>query len=65
MKRCGRLHSILKELEQDHLQLTEMRDVMHRLYVMGMSRADVASLAPLVSRYHSLYSVYCHSETVT
>jgi N-acetylglucosamine kinase-like BadF-type ATPase len=46
----GRLHSILKELVQDHLQLTEMRDIMHRLYVMGMSRADVASLAPLVIR---------------
>ena len=46
----GRRHSILKELVQDHLQLTEMRDIMHRLYVMGMSRAEVASLAPLVIR---------------
>jgi N-acetylglucosamine kinase-like BadF-type ATPase len=44
----GRLNSILKALVQDHLQLTEMRDIMHRLYVKGMSRAQVASLAPLV-----------------
>jgi len=44
----GRLHSVLKDLVQDHLQLTEMRDIMHRLYVTGMSRAEVASLAPLI-----------------
>src|SRR5688572_3562694 len=46
----GRLHSVLKELVQDHLQLTEMRDIMHRLYVTGIPRAEVASLAPLVIR---------------
>ena len=46
----GRMHSVLKELVQDYLQLTEMRDIMHRLYVTGMSRAEVASLAPLVIR---------------
>ena len=46
----GRLHSILKELVQDQLQLAEMREIMHRLYVTGMPRAEVASLAPLVIR---------------
>lgn len=44
----GRVHSILKELVQDHFQLTEMSDLMHRIYVIGMSRAEVATLAPLV-----------------
>jgi glucosamine kinase len=44
----GRLHSILKELVQDHFQLKEMRELMHRIYVIGMSRSEVASLAPLV-----------------
>ena len=44
----GRMHSLLKELVQDHFQLTEMRDLMRRLYVIGMSRAEIASLAPLV-----------------
>jgi N-acetylglucosamine kinase-like BadF-type ATPase len=43
-----RLHSVLKDLVQDHFQLIEMRDLMHRIYVIGMSRAEVASLAPLV-----------------
>jgi N-acetylglucosamine kinase-like BadF-type ATPase len=46
----GRLHSILKELVQDHFQLKEMKDLMHRIYVIGMSRSEVASLAPLVIR---------------
>lgn len=46
----GRLRSILKELVQDHFQLIEMRDLMHRIYVIGMSRSEVASLAPLVIR---------------
>lgn len=44
----GRMHSILKQLVQDHFRLKEMRDLMHRMYVIGMSRAEVASLAPLV-----------------
>jgi N-acetylglucosamine kinase-like BadF-type ATPase len=44
----GRLHSILKDLVQDQFQLTELRDLMHRIYVIGMSRSEVASLAPLV-----------------
>ena len=46
----GRLHSVLKELVQDHFQLIEMKDLMHRIYVTGLSRAEVASLAPLVIR---------------
>lgn len=44
----GRLNSSLQELVQDHFQLIDMRDLMHRLYVIGMSRSEVASLAPLV-----------------
>jgi N-acetylglucosamine kinase len=46
----GRLHSVLKDLVQDHFRLREMRDLMHRMYVKGLSRAEVASLAPLVIR---------------
>jgi N-acetylglucosamine kinase-like BadF-type ATPase len=44
----GRLHSILKDLVQDQFQLRELRDLMRRIYVIGMSRSEVASLAPLV-----------------
>jgi len=44
----GRLHSALEELVQDHFQLADMKDLMHRIYAVGLSRADVASLAPLV-----------------
>ena len=44
----GRMHSILKESVQDHFQLREMRELMHRMYVIGLSRAEVAALAPLV-----------------
>ena len=46
----GRMHSVLRELVQDHFQLIEMRDLMHRMYVVGMSRSEIASLAPLVIR---------------
>lgn len=44
----GRLHSVLKELVQDHFQLKEMKDLMHHIYAIGMSRSEIASLAPLV-----------------
>jgi N-acetylglucosamine kinase-like BadF-type ATPase len=44
----GRMHSMLKELVQDYFQLQDMRELMHRLYVIGMSRPEIASLAPLV-----------------
>jgi N-acetylglucosamine kinase-like BadF-type ATPase len=44
----GRIHSILETLVQDYFQLIEFRELMHRLYVIGMSRSEVASLAPLV-----------------
>jgi N-acetylglucosamine kinase-like BadF-type ATPase len=44
----GRLHSVLKDLVQDHFQLKNMQDLMHRIYGIGMSRSEVASLAPLV-----------------
>ena len=46
----GRLHSVLKELVQDHFQLSQMKDLMHRIYAVGLSRSEVASLAPLVIR---------------
>ena len=44
----GRMDSILKELVQARFQLGEMRELMHRMYVIGLSRSEVASLAPLV-----------------
>jgi N-acetylglucosamine kinase-like BadF-type ATPase len=44
----GRLHSVLKDLVQNRFQLPEMRDLMHHICVIGMSRSEVAALAPLV-----------------
>jgi N-acetylglucosamine kinase-like BadF-type ATPase len=46
----GRLHSVLKELVKDHFQLRQMKDLMHRIYVMGLTRSEIASLAPFVIR---------------
>jgi Predicted N-acetylglucosamine kinase len=40
--------SVLMELVKRHLGLTEMNEIMHRLYVVGLSRAEMAALAPLV-----------------
>lgn len=39
--------SLLKKV-QAHLELAHMNDIMHRIYIAGFSRADVAGLAPLV-----------------
>jgi glucosamine kinase len=33
---------------QAHLELAHMNDIMHRVYVSGLSRAEVAQMAPLV-----------------
>jgi len=38
----------LVDLVQRQLGIEIMNDIMHRLYVVGMSRAEVAALAPLV-----------------
>lgn len=40
--------SVLMDLVKRHLGLTEMNEIMHRLYVDGVSRAEMAALAPLV-----------------
>jgi N-acetylglucosamine kinase-like BadF-type ATPase len=45
----GRVESTpLLDLVQQRLTLAHMNDIMHRLYVTGMSRAEIAALAPLV-----------------
>ena len=38
----------LLEKVQTHLDLAHMNDIMHRIYVTGLSRAELAGLAPLV-----------------
>ena len=40
--------SVLMELVKRHLGLTDMNEIMHRLYVVGLSRAEMAALAPIV-----------------
>jgi N-acetylglucosamine kinase-like BadF-type ATPase len=40
--------TVLKQLVMERLELTSMNDIMHRLYVLGMSRAEIASLCPLL-----------------
>ncbi len=45
----GRIpHSLLEESVLLRLGLSHMLDVMHRIYVQALSRAEIASLAPLV-----------------
>jgi N-acetylglucosamine kinase-like BadF-type ATPase len=45
----GRLPgSILFESVRAHLGLRETRELMHRMYVVGMSRPEIAQMAPLV-----------------
>lgn len=45
----GRIdHTALLEKVQAHLELAHINDIMHRIYVTGLSRAEVAALAPLV-----------------
>ena len=40
--------SVLMELVKRHLGLTDINEIMHRLYVVGLSRAEMAALAPFV-----------------
>lgn len=45
----GRLPaSMLLEKVQQHFGLTEVNDLMHRIYVQGLSRSEIAALAPMV-----------------
>ncbi|MFQ5945067.1 MAG: N-acetylglucosamine kinase [Anaerolineae bacterium] len=45
----GRINDTsLVERVQTHLGLDHMNEIMHRIYVGGLSRADVAAMAPLV-----------------
>jgi N-acetylglucosamine kinase len=45
----GRIaNTSLLEKVQGHLELAHMNDIMHRIYLAGLSRAEVAGLAPLV-----------------
>ncbi len=47
----GRLAgTALQALVQQHLALAHMDDIMRRLYVEGLSRAEIAAMAPLVIR---------------
>jgi N-acetylglucosamine kinase-like BadF-type ATPase len=41
-------HTTLLDAVMTHLALEDVNDLMHRLYVEGMARAEVAALAPLV-----------------
>lgn len=41
-------HTMLQQQIQGRLGLAHMNDVMHRLYVGGLSRSELAALAPLV-----------------
>jgi N-acetylglucosamine kinase-like BadF-type ATPase len=41
-------HTMLQHQLQQRLGLASMNDVMHRLYVAGLSRSELAALAPLV-----------------
>lgn len=40
--------TVLRQLVMDRLELATMNDIMHRLYVTGMSRSEIASLCPLL-----------------
>lgn len=40
--------TILTSMVQNHLQLEEMNELMNRLYAGGMTRSDIAKMAPLV-----------------
>jgi N-acetylglucosamine kinase len=45
----GRIQSsVLLEKVQQHLELVHVNDIMHRIYAIGLSRAEIAALAPLV-----------------
>lgn len=44
----GRLRSALEERVREALRLGKMEDLMRRLYVVGMTRSEIAALAPLV-----------------
>ena len=45
----GRIdNTSLLEKVQTHLKLPHINDIMHRIYITGLSRAEVAALAPLV-----------------
>jgi N-acetylglucosamine kinase-like BadF-type ATPase len=45
----GRIeNTALLEKVQTHLELAHINDIMHRIYITGLSRAEVAALAPLV-----------------
>lgn len=45
----GRIdHTALLEKVQAHLGLAHINDIMHRIYLTGLARAEVAGLAPLV-----------------
>lgn len=45
----GRIErTLLLERVQDRLRLADMNDIMHRIYHTGLSRAEIAALAPLV-----------------
>ena len=45
----GRIpQTTLLEKVLTHLQLTHMNDIMHHIYITGISRAETAALAPLV-----------------
>lgn len=40
--------TILRQLVMERLELDTMNDIMHRLYVTGMSRSQIASMCPLL-----------------
>lgn len=40
--------TLLGQMVQEHMQLKEMNELMNRLYAAGMTRTDIAALAPLV-----------------
>lgn len=45
----GRLpHTLLLDLVKEHLDITDMNDIMHRLYSDGIARSEIAALSPLV-----------------
>jgi N-acetylglucosamine kinase-like BadF-type ATPase len=41
-------YSPLSDLVFDHLHLSDARELMHRLYVQGLSRKEIAEMAPMV-----------------
>ncbi len=40
--------TVLRQLVKEQLGLVSMNEIMHRLYVVGMSRAQIAALCPLL-----------------